>query len=108
MKNKIISNILIFKMGLMVKFLFYISLFYNYFCLTIYAKFAFFSVDDYIDYISSSEGIFYPVNPTDTYLHGHLENYTFYFNDIKHDLEKELCIQLINLISRGFFAFKYA
>ena len=37
-----------------------------------------------------------------------IQNYTFYFNDIKHDLEKELCIQLINLLSLGSLAFKYA
>ena len=95
-------------MGLMIKFLLYISLFYKYFCLTIYSKFAFFYVDDYIEYISSSEGIFYPKNPTYKYFHEHLENYIFYFNDIKHDLEKELCIQLVNLMTIGSLAFKYA
>ena len=70
--------------------------------LIIYAKYQIAYVDDYIDYIISSEGIIQLLNQTKK-LHS-----TYYFKDVKHDLIKSLCIQIINYAYEGHFAFKYA
>ena len=80
------------------------------FSMIIYFQCQIFGVDDYIDYIISSEGIFYPKNPSKMYLSQRKEglSYTFYFEDIKHKLEKPLCMEFINLYEVGYFSFKFA
>ena len=85
--------------------LFVFSLLYNKtFSIIVYFKFQIFNVDDYIDNIISSEGTFTPTNPIKYYNLDH----TFNFNEIKHNLKKPLCIQLVNIYQPGYFAFKYA
>ena len=84
---------------------FVISLLYNKaFSIIAYFKIQIFNVDDYIDYITSSEGNFAPTNPIKSYNIDHIYN----FNEIKHNLKMPLCIQLVNILEPGFFAFKYA
>ena len=91
-----------------LKVIIYILLYINAFSLIIYFKCQLFYVDDYIDNISSSEGIFTPKNPSHTYISDRNVDYTFKFDEIKHNLKKPLCLEIINLISVGYFAFKYA
>ncbi len=70
--------------------------------LIIYAKYQITNVDNYLDCIISSEGIIQPLNPSKIIYS------TYYFEDIKHDLTKSLCIQIINYGQPGFLSFKYA
>ena len=76
--------------------------------LIIYAKFQIFYCTHYIDYIISSEGIIRPINPNTLCRLNRDDNYTFYFNDIKHNLEKPLCLQFVNFHNYNYFSFKYA
>lgn len=46
--------------------------------------------DDYIDSIISSEGNIEPINPSHTYHSQRNYHYIYYFNDIKHNLDKEI------------------
>ena len=70
--------------------------------LIIYAKFQIFYCTHYIDYIISSEGIIRPKNPNRLCINNRDDDYTFYFNDIKHNLEKPLCLQFVNFHHRIF------
>ena len=76
MKNKLFIFIILFLKG----------------CpLIIYFKCNLFYVDDYIDYIISSEGNIEPKNPSHTLLsQKSSEDYTFNFDLIKHNLDKPL------------------
>ena len=83
-------------------------LFAKSFSLIVYFKYQLFYVDDYVDYISSSEGNFTPTNPKHNKYTDRELSYAFNFNDIKHNFDKPLCIYLVNLLQVGCFAFKYA
>ena len=48
-------------------------------------------LDNYADYINSKKGIIYPINPSTSN-----NNYIFDYKLIKHNIEKELCIKIIN------------
>ena len=61
--------------------------------------------DDYIDSIISSEGNIEPINPSHTYHSERNYHYIYYFNDIKHNLDKEICVQLMDRCYYGYFAF---
>ena len=65
----------------------------------VYIKYEFTCANDYPYFITSSEGIFWPINPSNN---GVALSYIFKFNEIPHDIEKPLCISWVNLYSYGF------
>ena len=93
---------------LTIKLFFIFLLFAKSFSLIVYFKYQLFYVDDYVDYISSSEGNFTPTNPAPNKYNQKEHSYTYNFNDIKHNFDNPLCIYLVNLLLGGYFAFKYA
>ena len=94
MNLKFLSKLIIFQM-----------IINNSFSLIVYFKFQISCADDYLDSIISSEGIVEPINPAHTFHSERDYHYIYYFNDIKHNLEKEICVQLIDKCIWGFFAF---
>jgi len=80
----------------------------------IFLKYAYFDfklacVDDYPEYIISSEGIIYPENPNQLCLgkradKGHIYN----FEKVKNDLEQKICICIFNCDGPAYFSFEYA
>ena len=70
----------------------------------VYIKYEFTCPNDYPEYIISSEGTFWPINPNNI---AFALSYIFKFNEIPHDIEKPLCISWVNLYSYGFLAFYY-
>ena len=91
-----------------IQLFFFAIIFAKTFSLIIYLQCQLFYVDDYIDYIISSEGSFTPLNPSHTFITRRNGDYTFNFTIIKHNFTKPLCYQIINMLKDGFFAFKYA
>ena len=80
----------------------------------IFSKYAYFDfkltcLDDYAKYINSSEGIIYPKNPYEIPFGGRNNYYYIYnFEKVKQDLEKKICIYIVNYVNPSFFAFEYA
>ena len=76
----------------------------------IFSKYAYFDiklacVDDFVKYIISSEGIFYPKNPIERFDMNHIYD----FDIFKQDLDKKICIGFYNFhINEAFFSFQYA
>ena len=64
-------------------------------------------LDNYVKYINSSEGSFYPKNPYEicNYL---VLNYIYNFEKIKQDLDKKICLYIVNCWGPGHFSFDYA
>jgi len=70
-----------------------------------YLKYEFTCDNNYPNYITSSEGRYEPINP----IHDEVEeSHIFKFNEIPHDIEKELCLSWVNMYGIGYFAFYYA
>jgi hypothetical protein len=86
-----------------MKIFFYFILFKNCFLIDLYFNISFNCGNDYPDYITSSEGRIEPINP---FKEGRNTNYIFYFNIIKHNIAKELCIKWVNKWAWGEFAFE--
>ena len=92
------------KISTKISFLLFI-LFKNCFLIDMYFKITFNCGNDYPDYITSSEGSIEPNNPFKD-LKPDNTKYIFYFNIIKHNIAKELCIKWVNLKAWGEFAFE--
>ena len=90
------------------QFFIFLLLYFKNFSLIVYFKFQLFYVDDYIDYIISSEGKYTPTNAKHNKFTERSESYTFNFNYIKHNFKEPLCMYFVNLVKKGRFAFKYA
>ena len=79
----------------------------NSFLLIAYFKIEIFCANDYPKYINSSEGNYTPINPNEL-LHDKREgdfDYIFKFNEIKHNIEKSLCIKLVGYDNWNGFSF---
>lgn len=63
--------------------------------------------NDYPDYIISSEGIIQPKNPYPISHRYRDYHYVYNFEKVKHNLEKPICVQLVNLRGAGGLAFDY-
>ena len=62
-------------------------------------------LDNYADYINSTEGIIYPINPSHVWRNRSNNNYIFEYKLIKHNIEEEeLCMKIINTGYIGEFA----
>ena len=93
-------------MKYIIQIFFIFSSFYFSLHLSAYFTFEFFCVDDTIDRIKYSGGEIKPYNPQTVIL---LDiNYIFYFPELKHSLNENLCIYLYNIRYPGFFACKKA
>ena len=91
-------------------YLFYIIIisFFNQFSFQIiYLKCEINCGNDYPDYITSSEGKYYPLNPNHLGYAQRGYKYIFKFDIIKHNLKEPLCIEYVNLAFSGGFAFNY-
>ena len=71
-----------------------------------YFTFEFFCVDDTIDRIKYSGGEIKPYNPQTGLVEN--PNYIYYFPELRHSLNENLCIYLYNYGSPGYFSFKKA
>ena len=69
----------------------YFSLFYISTQITAYFTFHLFCVDDYIYNMTYSEGIIKPINPKPP---GKNLTYIYYFPELMHNLNKNLCIYI--------------
>ena len=68
-------------------------------------------INDYPREVTTSEGIFNPINPTTQWSVDRdkiAPNYIFYFPLMKHNFENPICIGMINLCCAGVFAFNKA
>ena len=77
---------------------------------SIYAYFYFqlIHATDIPKYIISSEGIIYPKNPNEVcYKNGRNIHYVYNFENIKHNLEKKICIYMLSCDILGYFNFDY-
>ena len=88
-----------------MKFYIFFILFLKSLSIIMYFQIKLNCLDYYSDYINSTEGIIYPNNPSPILRKRYENNYTFEYNLIKHNIEKELCIKLINPETIGEFAF---
>ena len=72
-----------------------------------YFKCEIFCANDYADYLITSEGIIPPVNP---YKISHRDRnyyYVYNFTYTKHNFDKDICLQLVNIRGAAGFAFKF-
>ena len=77
---------------------------------SIYAYFYFqiLQTTDIPKYIISSEGIIYPKAPNEIcYKNGRYIHYIYNFENIKHNLEKKICMYMISCDILGYFNFNY-
>jgi len=66
-----------------------------------------FCVDDYIDYITSSNGNILPQIENHEFFHLRDIYFVFNFTQILHNFDQPICIHLVNYMSYGQLAFKY-
>ena len=92
------------KISTKISFLLFI-LFKNCFLIDMYFKITFNCINDYPDYIISSEESVVPNNPFKE-LKPDNSKYIYDFNIIKHNIDKELCIKWYNIQGHGEFAFE--
>ena len=86
-------------------FLFFFS---NVVSFTAYFRCEIFCVDDYIDYITSSNGNILPQKESHSFSSQRDIYFAFNFTQILHNFDQPICIHLVNMLEAGKLAFKYA
>ena len=84
----------------------FLFLFTNIISFNAYFRCEIFCANDYVDYITSSNGDIFPQTQNNISLKDRDIYYVYNFTQILHNFDQKICIHLVNLRGKGGLAFK--